>query len=390
MREKATAEGRIPVYDKRCSHLEKPQIENLIKNGKHFTIRLKCPTDTSLVTDVVYGKIKMGLAQQDDAVLVKSDGTPTYHLAHPIDDHLMRITHVFRGEEWLPSTPKHLAVFRGLGWTPPKYVHLPLLFNKNRTKLSKRSGDVDVHSFIEKGYLPEAVINFVAYLGWTPKTSGKEVLSLDEMAEIFSLEELNRGNPIVNMDKLNWFNGKYISEHLSNPQTLEAIAKEMQPKIKEFLNLEEPPKLKDVINALFLSKDKLDVYMDICDVGDYFFKNPDTKISSEVEAAIIKVADKNQIIEIMRKVLYKLEKVNSEGFKFGELESNGKDKSANWGEISKEISKELGVKPSVVSLITRISLTGKKSGPGLNDLIAALGYETVVSRLNIFEKSINI
>ncbi|OMJ12780.1 Glutamate-tRNA ligase [Smittium culicis] len=184
IRNKALKEGRIPVYDKRCSMLNKDKINSLENEGKPYTIRLKCPSDTNIVNDRVYGTIKMGAAQQDDAVLIKSDGTPTYHLAHPVDDHLMKITHVFRGEEWLPSTPKHLAIYRGLGWEPPIYVHLPLLFNTNKTKLSKRTGDVDVDSYRKKGYLPEAILNFVAFLGWTPKNNSKEILSLDELSEM--------------------------------------------------------------------------------------------------------------------------------------------------------------------------------------------------------------
>ncbi|OMJ15351.1 Glutamate-tRNA ligase [Smittium culicis] len=164
--------------------LNKDKINSLENEGKPYTIRLKCPSDTNIINDRVYGTIKMGASQQDDAVLIKSDGTPTYHMAHPVDDHLMKITHIFRGEEWLPSTPKHLAIYRGLGWEPPIYVHLPLLFNTNKTKLSKRTGDVDVDSYRNKGYLPEAILNFVAFLGWTPKNNSKEILSLDDLSEM--------------------------------------------------------------------------------------------------------------------------------------------------------------------------------------------------------------
>ncbi|PVU88624.1 hypothetical protein BB560_006354, partial [Smittium megazygosporum] len=246
MKLKASGEGRIPVYDKRCSRLSPTQLNMLLNSEKKYTIRLKCPSDTLKFTDAVYGTVQMGVAQQDDAVLIKSDGTPTYHFAHPIDDHLMKISHVFRGEEWLPSTPKHLAIFKAFGWTPPVYVHLPLIFGQNHKKLSKRSGNTDVLSYKEKGYLPEALVNFLSFLGWAPKKHNGEVRSIDQLAK-----------------------------SLDDPEKLESISIDLQPVIQNHLGLKDKPLLETVKSALDLCRGQLTFINDLATVADYFFVQPD-------------------------------------------------------------------------------------------------------------------
>jgi len=159
--------------------------------------------------DAVRGPVSFRNDLLDDYVLLKGDGYPTYHLANVIDDHMMETTHVIRGEEWLPSTPKHVLLYKAFGWTPPQFAHLPLLLNPDRSKLSKRQGDVAVEDYLANGYLPEALINFVALLGWNPSDE-QEIYAIEELADAFELKDVNSAGAVFNREKLEWLNGKYM------------------------------------------------------------------------------------------------------------------------------------------------------------------------------------
>ncbi|OLY80179.1 Glutamate-tRNA ligase [Smittium mucronatum] len=410
MRDKALKEGKIPTYDKRCSKLSHDQISQYNSDGIPYTIRLKCPSDTNIVNDKVYGTIKMGLAQQDDAVLMKSDGTPTYHMAHPIDDHLMNISHVFRGEEWLSSTPKHLAIYRALDWTPPIYVHLPLLFNSNRTKLSKRSGDVDVDSYRNKGYLPEAILNFIAFLGWSPKNVPKEILNLDEMVEIFSLDDLNKSNPVVNIEKLNWINNQYILSKLKNKDSVLQISRELQPEIKSTLNLSEYPNIDLVSKVLLLVKDQLNVYSDICNAGDFFFKKPDynknyesakfnvdSETISNTKSSIQSVQSRiGYVIIFIPCIKFKSTPFNLElviqGLK-NEIVTQLKKGSdpviscdLDWGALIKDACSKSEFKSILFNKTFRFAITGKKSGPSMKEILPNFEMDEIKCRLDDFSR----
>ncbi len=177
------------------------------------------------IDDVIRGEVEIQSDQLDDQVLLKSDGYPTYHLANVVDDHLMGITHVIRGEEWLSSTPKHVLLYEYFGWEMPKFAHLPLLLNPDKSKLSKRQGDVAVEDYRAKGYLKEALVNFVALLGWNPGTE-QEVFSLEELIDQFSLEKVNKAGAVFNLEKLNWLN----FEHLRKKSDAEVLTM-----LKEYL-----------------------------------------------------------------------------------------------------------------------------------------------------------
>jgi glutamyl-tRNA synthetase len=166
-------------------------------------------TGETVFEDLIRGEIRFENKLIDDQVLIKSDGFPTYHLAAMCDDHDMEITHVIRGEEWLSSTPKHLFIYEAFGWTVPQFAHLPLLLNPDRSKLSKRQGDVAVEDYLEKGFLPEALLNFVALLGWNP-TADREMFSHQELRELFALEKVNKAGAIFNLEKLEWLNAQYL------------------------------------------------------------------------------------------------------------------------------------------------------------------------------------
>lgn len=197
-------------YDGYCRNLSLEEVEKRIANNEKYVIRMKMPREgITKFTDLIRGEIEFKNELIDDQVIFKADGFPTYHLAVVIDDHLMEITQVIRGEEWLSSTPKHLVLYKMFGWQPPQFAHLPLLLNPDKSKLSKRQGDVAVEDYRDKGYLPEALLNFVAFLGWNPGTE-KEIFSLAELIQNFSLERVNKAGAVFNLDKLNWYNKEYL------------------------------------------------------------------------------------------------------------------------------------------------------------------------------------
>lgn len=211
MREDQQAEKKSPKYDRHCAKLTKREIEEKLNKGNTFVIRQRIPDERIDFHDEIRGEMSFHGKDIDDQVLIKSDGLPTYHLANVVDDHLMEISHVIRGEEWLPSTPKHIWLYQAFGWTAPVFAHLPLLLNADKTKLSKRQGDVAAEDYIKKGYTKEAMINFIAFLGWNPGTED-EIFSLPELVQKFSLERVQKAGAIFNLEKLNWLNGHYIRE----------------------------------------------------------------------------------------------------------------------------------------------------------------------------------
>ncbi len=198
------------MYDRHCRAMSKTEAENRAAVGDEHVIRLKVPLEGSIkMQDMIRGDVEIPWAQVDDQVLIKSDGYPTYHLAATCDDHDMEISHVIRGEEWLSSLPKHLFIFESFGWKAPMYAHLPLLLNPDRSKLSKRQGDVAVEDYLNKGYLPEALVNFVALLGWNP-TADREIFTKEELATLFEISNVNKGGAVFNTEKLDWLNAQYI------------------------------------------------------------------------------------------------------------------------------------------------------------------------------------
>jgi|SRR5579872_744686 len=210
LRKEQTALKKPTQYDQKCRHLSQDQIKANFAAGKIPVVRQAMPEQgQTIVKDLVYGEITYQNNLLDDQVLLKSDGFPTYHLAVVVDDHLMQITHVIRGEEWIPSTPKHILLYQSFNWQTPEFAHLPLILKKNKTKLSKRHDDVSVEGFLEKGYLKEALINFVALLGWNPKTD-QEIFSLTDLIQQFDLAKVNRSGAVFDLDKLDWINGHYI------------------------------------------------------------------------------------------------------------------------------------------------------------------------------------
>lgn len=231
MRTDQEAKKMAPMYDGTCMQLTPEEIEANKKNGVPFVIRQKIPKNRIIkFKDLIRGNVAFDSGTIDHQVLLKSDNFPTYHLANVVDDHLMQITHVIRGEEWLPSTPKHVLLYEAFGWTPPEFAHLPLLLNKDKTKLSKRQGDVSVEDYINKGYCKEALINFVALLGWHPGGGEEqEIFSLEELVEKFSLEQIHKAGAIFDLEKLNWFQFQWQKKLFH--QELEKRVKKVDPAV---------------------------------------------------------------------------------------------------------------------------------------------------------------
>lgn len=238
LREAQAKRGQATLYDRKCAHLPAGESESRVAAGEPHVIRMYVPPGSTSLVDSVVGEVTFGHAVVDDQVLLKSDGFPTYHLAAVVDDHLMRISHVIRGQEWLPSTPKHLLLYSAFGWAPPAFAHLPLLLNPDRSKLSKRHGDAAVEDFVAGGYTREGLVNFVALLGWTPPPVGahthgassstggsdaataaaaagpSEVMSLEDMVRRFALGDVNKSNAVVDRGRLDHFNGEHIKRLL--------------------------------------------------------------------------------------------------------------------------------------------------------------------------------
>jgi glutamyl-tRNA synthetase len=210
MRKRQEERRVAPMYDRTCVKLSREESDQRAASGEAHVVRLLVPERRTVTfVDAVRGEVSFESHTIDDQVLMKSDGFPTYHLANVVDDHAMRIDLVMRGEEWLSSTPKHILLYEAFGWTPPQFAHLPLLLNKDRTKLSKRQNSVSTDEYIGKGYLPETLLNFLALLGWNPGTT-QEVFSLDELVQSFSLERVQKAGAIFDLEKLDWLQGQWM------------------------------------------------------------------------------------------------------------------------------------------------------------------------------------
>ncbi|MEK7167745.1 MAG: glutamate--tRNA ligase, partial [Patescibacteria group bacterium] len=212
LRKMQEASHQPTKYDWHCRHLTEAEIKEKKEAGEKYVIRMKVPENQELeFTDWIRGKIKIETKEIDDQIILKSDGFPTYHLASVVDDHLMQISHVIRGEEWLPSTPKHILLYLFFGWETPQFIHLPLILNPDKTKLSKRQGDVAVEDYLKQGYLPEALINYIVLLGWNPGTE-QEIFSLAELIRSFDLTKVHKAGAVFSREKLDWMNREYLKK----------------------------------------------------------------------------------------------------------------------------------------------------------------------------------
>ena len=352
-------ERRVPPrYDGNCRMLTSDDIAVRIKANKPSVIRFKVPgTGNTEFTDLIRGRVSFDNKILDDQIILKSDGLPTYHLASVIDDHEMEITHVIRGEEWLSSTPKHLLLYLAFGWTPPAFSHLPLLLNADRSKLSKRQGDVAVEDYLKKGYLPEAILNFILLLGWNPGTE-QEIFNLEEMIETFDLAKVNKAGAIFNSEKLDWLNGCYLRK-----KTDEELAKLALPYFKK-AGLK--PDLSYLEKVVATEKERIKKLEEIVLATEFFFKEPiyDPKL------LLWQKMTKDQTLKNLKEILSFLEKMPEKKWQKEILEKET---------INFINQNQFRIGEMLWPM--RVALTGKKNSPGNFEIAEALGKKNSMKRI---------
>ena len=349
---------KIPfMYDGRCSHLTKEEIDEKIKNGEKYVIRQKMPKEgISIVHDVVYGDIKVENKVLEDQILLKSDGYPTYNFANVIDDHLMEISHVIRGNEYLSQTPKYNLLYEAFGWNAPTYIHVPMVLGEDGNKLSKRNGDASFMDLYNEGYLPEAVVNYLVLLGWSPDKN-QELFSMNELIENFDANRISKSPSSYDIKKLRWFNQKYI-KNLSDEDYLKFV--------RPFLTIDVSDKSEEWINKLLLIyKEHISYGKEINDVVGIFF-NSNISISEENKAFLESDENIPVVINAYKEELSKIKEWNV----------------PNIAEVINIVKEKTGVKGKLLYMQMRIKISGVEHGPELPDEIYLIGQEEVIKRLS--------
>ncbi|HEX7358474.1 MAG TPA: glutamate--tRNA ligase [Ignavibacteriaceae bacterium] len=346
-------------YDKHCAHLSNEEIQKNLSSGIPKVIRLNVESDNTIqFDDIIRGHVEFESNNVDDQVLIKSDGYPTYHLANVVDDHLMKITHVIRGEEWLSSTPKHVLLYDAFNWERPVFAHLPLLLNPDRSKLSKRQGDVAVEDYRDKGYLKEALINFVALLGWNAGDD-KEFYYLDELINNFSLERVNKSGAVFDLQKLNWLNAEHLRKK-TDSELLEMLKTEIQKSKFKDQNYSDKFLLL-IINSM---KERVSFIKEFIDTCTYFYEAP-TEYEQKAIEKNWKTDTPNQLLKLKEE--------------FAALSNPTKEDFEN--SLTK-ISEQLNVGKGKLIHPLRLALSGQSTGPGMFDLLFILGKDEVITRID--------
>jgi glutamyl-tRNA synthetase len=356
-RERQRSEKKDPTYDRRCRMLGEAAIQEKRDADLPFTVRMKVPLAGQLqFRDLIRGDITVHFDVIDDQVLLKSDGYPTYHLANVVDDQHMQISHVIRGEEWLPSTAKHLLLYEFFGWTPPLFAHLPLLLNEDRSKLSKRQGDVAVEDYRAKGYLPEALVNFVALLGWNPGDDS-EMFTLAELEKEFSLERVGKAGAVFDVHKLQWFNEQYL-----RALSAEDLAAFCAPWMREAgFDTSDAARTRSVASSLV---NYLTLPSDITEHLGLFTGGP-VEISGDEARKLVADDPAQQVFARFVELAPELEHWRGEDIKA----------------MIKTIQKDTGVKGKQLFMPLRLALTGEEHGPDLGMIAELLGREEAISRI---------
>lgn len=353
--------NKMPTgYDGHCRDLDNKEAQQRIKKGEPSVVRMKMPkTGETVLNDLIRGEVVFKNELVDDQIIVKSDGFPTYHLAVVVDDYFMEITHVIRGEEWLSSTPKHIQLYQFFGWDAPQFAHLPQLVNKDRSKLSKRQGDVAADDFAKKGYLPEAMVNFIAFLGWNPGDN-REIFSLKELIKEFSLEKVNKSGAYFNLEKLDWYNREYL-KNLS----LEELYNHALPFFEtvEYFNIKDVELLK---RALPLERERVTTLAELPEALKFVFELP--KYDSK-----ILIWKKNTVTEaknILLELTVLLNNFSVQQWKANTMQA----KVGEW-------ITENGYGNGNVLWPLRVALSGQEKSPGPFEIAEVLGKDETMCRL---------
>lgn len=377
IREQQRQAGQPPKYDRHCRELSASEVEQRLKAGESSVIRLKVPDNQKIVvTDKLRGQVEFDSNTVDDQVLLKSDGFPTYHLAVVVDDHLMQISHVVRGEEWLPSAPKHILLYQYLGWPEPEMIHTPTLRNTDRSKLSKRKGNTSVWWYREQGFLSEALLNFLALMVWKPNET-QEIFSKDEMIAKFEWEEMNITGPIFDVKKLEWLNGKYIrklsSEELIQELTAwitwviasgqETECRQVAKQLQEYQQQDE----KMFLSALQLAQERARILKEFAELTQFYFLE-----ELEYDLDDLTQGKDPQLIAVA------LQAVTNKLREMGLAQCEAKE----WEMVVRETADQHKLSHKDLFMAMRSALTAQKFTPPLYEVMQALGEERSFARLD--------
>ena len=378
LRERQVAMKQAPGYDGHCRNLSKEEVEAKLAAGEPYVIRLKMPYEgETIVHDELRGDIVFENSKIDDQVLLKSDGFPTYHLANIVDDHLMGITHVIRAEEWIASTPKHVQLYRAFGWDEPKWYHMPLLRNADKTKISKRKNPVSMNYYVEEGYLKEGLLNFLALMGWS-FGGDKEIFTIEEMVENFSFDKISLGGPVFDLVKLGWVNNQHM-----RLKDLDELTKRALPYFvkagyykDENLSEKEYAKLKRIVE---ISREGAHTLKEIPEIASIYFEDEfelpvvEEGMNKKERKSVEKLRSSLETEIGKKSIELFIEKLN----KFGEEITEEEAKT-----LLHELQDELGEGPAAVIMPLRAVITGKARGADLYTVIAVIGKERTLKRIH--------
>lgn len=355
---KTTVAGKeISIYDKHCLHLSKEEVEANLAAGKPYVIRQNNPTEgTTTFEDEIYGDITVDNSELDDMILIKSDGFPTYNFANVVDDHLMGITHVVRGNEYLSSSPKYNRLYEAFGWDVPVYVHCPLITDESHQKLSKRSGHSSFEDLLEQGFLTEAVVNFVALLGWSP-ADNQEIMSLEELVEKFDYHHMSKSPAVFDYTKLKWMNGEYIKK-----LDFDTFYEMAEPYIKEVVTKDY-----DLKKIAKMVQSRIEIFPDIKEHIDFFEELPEYSVDMYTHKKMKTNAQTS--LEVLKEILPVLEA----------QEDYSND--ALYAVLCDYVAQK-GCKNGYVMWPIRTAVSGKQMTPGgATELMEVLGKEESIARI---------
>jgi nondiscriminating glutamyl-tRNA synthetase len=359
MRKQQVAKGLAPKYDGRHRNLTEAERQRFEAQGRRPVVRMKLPErdERIVVNDLVRGKVAFNSKELDDQVLLKSDGFPTYHLAVVVDDRHMGITHVLRAEEWLPSTPKHLYLYKWLGWPEPAYAHLPLLLNEDRSKMSKRKGDVAAEAYRAKGYLADALVNFLALLGWSPG-GDRELLTREELVRDFSIERVSKSGAVFDREKLNWMNQQYVQK--LDSEGLYAL-------LRPYLD-KTPYAREDEATLRKICRTVQPALVTLADIEGHlplFFRTESAPVQPEALEAI-RTESARKVFHAFRERVRPLPGIDPQVF----------------ADVMKTVQKETGVKGKLLWAPMRAAITLQTEGPDLALVVDVFGKDKILARID--------
>lgn len=362
LREEQKEQGDTPRYDGHCRSIPLAEARARAAAGESYVIRMKLPENTDVTfQDLVLGEVTVNTSDLDDQVLIKADGYPTYHFAVIVDDNNMGITHVIRGQEWLPSTPKHALLYRFFGWEAPKFVHLPNILNADKKKLSKRQGDVAVEDFRQKGYLPEALVNYVALLGWSPEDN-TEFFTMDELIARFSLERVSKSGGVFDVNKLNWMNGHYI--RLKTPEELYGLCLPWLM-AEGWVKADEIEQKKDwCLRLVKLAQERMHTLADICGFAA-LFSGAEVTPENDETLEMLKQDHVASMLAVFKEKLQGASVIDEETAKG----------------LMKAVQADTGIKGKNLFMPVRAAISGQLHGPDMNDMMIVIGRDHLIARV---------